>query len=62
MLTRLIRSILTVLGICILVLAVYRLFGGDIGAVFNGIGNFFWLVIDGGADALAKLFGSATTM
>lgn len=62
MLTRIIRSLLMVIGVCIVVLAIYRVFGGDIGALLNGLGNFFWLLIDGGADALAKLFNSAKTV
>lgn len=49
-----IRSILGTLGIVILVVAVYKIFGGDVGLAISTAANFVIDVADAGSDVLLQ--------
>lgn len=53
-----VRSILSFLGVAILVVAVYKIFGGDIGLALSTVADIFIQIVTAGSDILIKLVNS----
>lgn len=57
---RMVRGLLYFVGVAILVVALWKLFGGDIPGLFQRIGDFLWVIVDSGSNVLTDLWGNLT--
>lgn len=53
-----VKTILVWVGVAILLVAAWKLFGGDPGAAITNVANFFMGIINAGADIVVKIWNS----
>lgn len=55
-----IRSIASFIGALILIAAVYKIFGGDLGLALSTVAGFVIDIADAGSDVILEAFGRLT--